>query len=161
MRSLRLWPILLGTLALAGLPAPAGAQAVGSEFQVNTATLGIQKNNRGSVAGDASGDFVVVWWGGQGSWPIFGPRFVAGGERQGAEFLISSYTNSFQTTASVASDASGNFVVVSQSDPQDGDEYGIFGQRFDNEGQRLGNEFQVNTYTTESQEKARVASNAS
>ena len=38
MRALRSWLGLLGTLALAGLPAPAGAQPVGSEFQVNTYT---------------------------------------------------------------------------------------------------------------------------
>jgi hypothetical protein len=61
MQARRSWFGLLGTLALAALPAPAGAQAVGSEFQVNTYTYNAQRTLRtlpGSaehlVAADAS-----------------------------------------------------------------------------------------------------------
>jgi len=52
---------LVGTLALAILPAAVGAQAVGSEFQINTYTTLNQGTTRDSVAADASGNFVVVW----------------------------------------------------------------------------------------------------
>jgi hypothetical protein len=55
MRAPRLWFGLLGTLALAGLPAPAGAQAVGSEFQINTYTTGAQQTGHGGAFfGDGS-----------------------------------------------------------------------------------------------------------
>lgn len=59
MRALCSWLGVLGTLALAGLPAAAAAQPVGLEFQVNTYTTSDQFAAR--AAGDASGNFVVVW----------------------------------------------------------------------------------------------------
>src|SRR5262245_43802975 len=56
---------------------------------------------------------------------------------------------------------SGEFVVVWTSVGQDGSGYGVFGQRFDSAGNRLGTEFQVNTYTTEYQAYPTVAMNES
>jgi hypothetical protein len=44
------------------------------------------------------------------------------------------------------------------SDGQDGDWYGIFGQRYDSSGNAAGSEFQINTYTTSSQYDPSVAS---
>ena len=66
MRAFRSWLGFLGILSLAGLPGSARAQAVGSEFQVNTyttsnQTTGFFAGGRHLVAGDASGNFVVVW----------------------------------------------------------------------------------------------------
>ena len=49
MRARRLWFGLLGTLALATVPVPAGAQAVGEEFQVDTYTTSHQR--RGHLVG--------------------------------------------------------------------------------------------------------------
>jgi hypothetical protein len=45
----------------------------------------------------------------------------------------------------VAADASGNFVVVWSSYVRDGNYRGVFGQRYDSAGERLGAEFQVNS----------------
>ena len=49
----------------------------------------------------------------------------------------------------------GGFVVVfgSQNDTnsQDGSGWGVFGQRFDSSGTKVGTEFQVNSYTTGNQ----------
>jgi hypothetical protein len=60
----------------------------------------------------------------------------------------------------VASDASGDFVVVWESENQDGSERGVFGQRFDSSGAPLGPEFRVNTFTTHSQVLASVAADS-
>ena len=49
----------------------------------------------------------------------------------------------------MASDSSGNFVVVWMSDSQDGSSDGVFGQRYASSGTPLGPEFRVNTYTHE------------
>ena len=46
---------------------------------------------------------------------------------------------------------SGNFVVTWSSFLQDGSGYGIFGQRYDATGATVGDEFQVNTFTSSNQ----------
>ena len=48
----------------------------------------------------------------------------------GGEFQVNSYTTDRQYQPKVASDRSGNFVVVWTSVGQDANTWGIFGQRF-------------------------------
>jgi hypothetical protein len=60
----------------------------------------------------------------------------------------------------VAVDAQGNFVVVWQSAGQDGDGWGIFGQRYDAAGLPQASEFRVNAYTTTTQFGPAVAMSA-
>jgi len=158
---------LFAILALAGLPHRAGAQAVGSEFQVNTYTTDSQETRPYGghlVAADASGNFVVVWrsYRQDGSDSgIFGQRYDSAGETLGGEFRVNSFTSHTQTYPSIASDASGNFVIVWHSNMQDGSGYGIFGQRYDSGGVAQGNEFRVNSYIPNWQRHASVASDAS
>ena len=76
----------------------------------------------------------------------------------GAEFLVNTFTTDYQRNSSVASDSSGNFVVVWQSLSQDGFDYGVFGQRYASSGAAAGAEFRVNAYTSSYQLVARVAS---
>ena len=80
----------------------------------------------------------------------------------GVETLVNAATaNTQQTspeaTAAVAADANGNFVAVWASLNQDGDSWGIYGQRYNASGVAQGSEFQVNTATVGSQERASVA----
>jgi hypothetical protein len=119
----------------------------GSEFQVNVYTVGAQ--SRPAVASDAAGNFVVVWSssgqdGNLGG--VFGRRFAATGVPLGEEFPVNSYTTGNQSEPHVAVDASGDFMVVWVS--TDGNDFGIFGRRFDAAGAPVGAEFQVNSYTT-------------
>jgi hypothetical protein len=133
----------------------------GVEFQINSYTTSFQDSS--VAASDAKGNFVVVWrsYGQDGeSFGIFGQRFNASGVPQGIEFQVNSYATLGQYRPAVASDASGNFVVVWVSRPQDGSYYGVFGQRFSSFGARQGGEFQVNSYTTGRQATPSVASDA-
>ena len=66
----------------------------------------------------------------------------------GTEFLVNTYTLSDQINPAVATFNTGEFIVVWQSDEQDGSGYGIHGQRFSAEALSFGNEFLLNTYTT-------------
>src|SRR5690606_32641275 len=51
------------------------------------------------------------------------------------------------------------FVVAWHSKNQDGNAIGVFGRLYDNQGQAVGDEFQVNTYTTADQSVPAVAMN--
>jgi hypothetical protein len=55
----------------------------------------------------------------------------------------------------------GGFVVVWESDGQDGDAKGVFGRRYNASGAPVGIEFVVNTYTTGDQDDPAIAVDAS
>jgi hypothetical protein len=135
---------------------------LGPEFRVNTYTTSPQ--TYGSVAADASGNFVAVWTSfsqdGDGS-GIFGQRYSSSGAPLGPEFRVNTYTTNAQDYPSVAADATGDFVVVWVSLGEDGSYRGVFGQRFAGTGAPVGPEFRVNTYTTSGQSQATVAADAS
>jgi Ca2+-binding RTX toxin-like protein len=78
----------------------------------------------------------------------------------GQEFRVNSFTASAQSSASVAMDGDGDFVIVWQSREQDGSDYGIYAQRYDAAGAKRGDEFLVNTTTTFGQLYPSVAMSA-
>jgi hypothetical protein len=154
---------ILCFVALLFVPNGAWAQGepLGPEFQVNSYTTSHQRYV--SMASDSAGNFVVVWTSANqdGSYGgVFGQRYDSTGTPLDGEFRVNSYTTSYQRFPSVASDSAGNFVVVWQSYGQDGYHYGIFGQRYASTGAPLGEEFRVNTYTTNNQRLASVASDS-
>ncbi|MCB1449466.1 MAG: cadherin domain-containing protein, partial [Nitratireductor sp.] len=123
--------------------------ALGNEFLINSAVTSSQESP--SVTALADGGFVVTWASSTGDgdgWGIFGQRFDASGEKTGAEFLVNTYVTNTQFYSSVAALADGGFVVTWSSNGQDGDNWGIFGQRFDASGTAIGFEIPVNNYTT-------------
>jgi hypothetical protein len=123
-------------------------EATSGEFLVNTTTVYRQSNS--DVAMNAAGDFIVVWQGDQQDgygWGIFGQRYNAAGIKQGGEFRVNTTVKDDQTDPHVAIDNAGNFVVVWQSFNQDGSGYGIYAQRYNFAGTKLGTEFRVNDTT--------------
>jgi hypothetical protein len=151
-------------VALVSVPAAAWAQGnpLGPEFRVNTHTAGDQQTS--TVAYDPSGNFVVVWTSETqdgSSAGVFGQRYAVSGALLGPEFRVNTSTAGSQLHPSVDSDAAGNFVVVWQSDPQDGSGPGVFGQRYASSGVPVGPEFRVNTYTTDVQSYPSVAADTS
>jgi len=155
---MRRW--VLASMLVLVAPASWAQVALGPDFQVNTYTTGSQYNP--GIASDAAGNFVVVWTsaGQDGSGTgIFARKYSALGSPFGSsEFRVNSYTTYDQRSPSVASDASGDNVVVwAGSTPQNPS--GIFGRRFDANG-LPGPEFAVNTGTSESKSRPQVAMNA-
>jgi len=137
----------------------------GTEFQVNSYTVYYQYDP--AVAGDANGNFVVVWTTNPVtpfSNEVAAQRFSSAGVPVGTEFQVNSYTTGNQNvglalvSAGAAMDADGDFVVIwSSGGNQDSSGYGIFGQRYASDGSAVGSEFQVNTYTTGDERFAAVA----
>lgn len=153
----------------------ADGTSLGGEFRVNTYTAGEQ--TQPAVAVDAAGNFVITWQSQQdprakgektASYGIYAQRYDSLGVPQGNEFRVNTTTADHQLSSSVASDDAGNFVVTWASNKQDpagqGREYtnyGVYAQRYDAAGQKLGGEFRVNTYTPQDQNQPTVAMNGS
>jgi hypothetical protein len=132
--------------------------ALGGEFAVTASGTGDQ--GYGRVGSNANGDFVVTWTDGATpgeAFNIHARRFDSSGAPQGGNIIVNTFTPGNQALSSVALDSAGNFVVVWQSSLQDGADWGVFGQRFDNTGAKVGVEFQVNQFTTGAQRDQRVA----
>ena len=136
----------------------------GDQFQVNSYTTSSQ--GVPAVATDSNGNLVVVWVsvGSSGTdsdgTSIQGQLFDSSGATVGGEFQINSYTTSFQRFPAVATDSSGNFVVVWESLGSygtDSSSYSIQGQLYDAAGAAVGDEFQVNSFTTSHQRYPAVA----
>lgn len=137
---------------------------VGPEFQVNTYTTNIQEFPSAAMA--LTGEFVVVWESQESSGTdtssksVLGKLFDPEGVMVGDEFQVNTYTTLTQSSADVEYLANGDFVVVWQSVGSYGDPSGfsIVGQRFSSDGIPLGSEIQVNSYTTDQQTRASIAS---
>ena len=81
----------------------------------------------------------------------FGTQAAWGQTPTGPNFQVNTYTPGQQVAPSIGVEPDGDFVVVWASRFQDGDGYGVFGQRFDASGATRGGEFRVNVHTTGSQ----------
>jgi len=130
---------------------------LGPEFRVNTTTTATE--DLPAVAMDSVGNFVIAWRSYQ--YPaisdIFAQRYASTGAPLGTEFRVNTYVTNIQTFPTVAMN-NGAFVVVWNSYDQDGSSWGVFGQRYLASGAPAGAEFRINTYTTNGELGAAVAS---
>jgi flagellin-like hook-associated protein FlgL len=130
----------------------ASGNKVGAEFGINSTTFGAQLDVNLTTLDNGS---VVATWrdyaaDGDGS-GVFGQIFSSSGAKLGAEFQINSYVADFQTDADVIAITGGGFFVSWNSEGQDGDSYGIYGQFFNDSATKIGSEFRINSTTTGSQ----------
>jgi hypothetical protein len=104
--------------------------------------------------------FLVAWasFGSSGSdtegTSIQGQLYAADGSPIGGEFQVNDHTLGYQYGAGVAADGDGGFIVVwssSSAPAPDTDGFAVFGRRVSADDARLGDEFVVNSYTTEDQ----------
>jgi hypothetical protein len=115
---------------------------LGAEFQANTYTSGPQ--NQPEVGMDAAGNFVVVWRSRDqdgDAFGIFARRYDSGGNPQGAEFQVNTYTTGQQRAPDVAVDPNGDVVIAWR----DAEQKLILGQRYDSAGTAQGSNFAVTT----------------
>lgn len=127
-------------------------QTGNSEFKVNSYTSNNQSWSNITTLLD--GGFVAIWQSnGQdsSSWGVYGQRYAVNGEKLGNEFKINTYTSGDQSQASITSLAEGGFVVAWYSYAQDGSDFGVYAQRYNSNGEAVGKEFQLNTYTNSAQ----------
>ncbi|HEX2464293.1 MAG TPA: hypothetical protein VHR17_06665, partial [Thermoanaerobaculia bacterium] len=138
---------LLCTLAVLSLSLGALGQEIplGSEFQINTYTVGYQLIP--AVALGPDGAFIVAWLneGAASSFFIFARRFSSAGVPLASEFQVNSYTLNFLSVVAAAADADGDAIVVWSQHL--GGPYHLFARRFSSVGSPLTGELQVNSHT--------------
>jgi len=147
----------------------ANGNKVGSEFKVNDYSGSFQ--NYVSVSSITNGGFVATWETtslneGLYQSDIYAQVFDANSVKVGSEVKVNSYTHADQTKPQVAKLEGGGFVVVWESEGQDGsslDHYGqasstgVYGAIFDRMGNEVVAEFRLNTTTDSDQEEISVA----
>ncbi len=152
---------ILGLALAAALPAAAQAPVpVGAEFQINAFPAAEQRYPAVAMASD--GSFVLVWTSDESfetdtsERSVQGQRYASDGSPQAGQFQVNTYTMLSQYDPSVAMAGDGAFVVMWVSDGSfgtDNDGFSIQGQRYASNGSPQGSQFQVNTYTTDSDEE--------
>ena len=133
-----------------------------NEFLVNTTTG--NHHETPDVAMDTDGDFTVTWAADQqdaGSFGVFAQRLNTDGTsftKVGGEFQVNQFETNQQESPRIAMDANGAFVIAWQSFGQDAfGGYGIYARLYDNNGNTVRGEFQVNQETASYQFEPAVA----
>ena len=125
----------------------ASGVAQGSEWRVNTTTTDPQ--SQANVAMDDAGNFVITWSNDPNgaNAAVRAQRYNASGVAQGGEIAVNTTTTGAQGNPVIAMYSSG-FVIAWGDSGADGSSYGVYAQRFNSSGTKVGSEFRVNSTTT-------------
>jgi len=127
----------------------------GGSFYVQSAVRALDQRVP-NMAGLEDGGFVAVWADQAAErdgdfYTVRLQRFDAGGTKVGGEVRVNSYTYNHQTSPDVIGLKDGGYLVIWPSMGQDGDQYGIYGQRYRADGTAAGNEFRLSQTSVGSQ----------
>jgi hypothetical protein len=150
------WDIFAQQFELNGNAPP---MAVGSAFQVSSMSSAFCRQSP-AVATDAAGDFVIVWTSDEetgGLRGIFGRLYNSGGQPQGGPFQVNTTMTYDDQAPAVAMAADGRFLVVWQSNGQDGSSWGIYGRAYPAASGQPSGEISVNVTTAGAQHSPAVA----
>src|SRR5262245_47268268 len=133
--------------AIVGRRYDRAGRPLGGEFVANA--NGAAFHSKPAVATDAVGGFVVVWENFEAEpsdYVIHGQRYDANGGAVGDEFQVDSAATDRQYSPVVAVDPAGGFLVAWEGHnlARTVDSSGIFARRYDESGEPIGDEFQIN-----------------
>jgi len=132
----------------------AGGVAVGGEIQVNATTSGAQTNPVVAIAGD--GGFVVAWESPDTNRSgVLARRFGADGVAIGGEFQVNLVAWGDQKAPAIAMASDGRFVIAWQG--VDANRAGVYAQRYDANGVKVGGRLAVNTVRFGDQDNPAIA----
>ncbi|MGB0560902.1 MAG: S8 family serine peptidase [Spirulinaceae cyanobacterium] len=137
--------------------APEVVPDISEEFQVNTHTDNDQQNP--AITALDNGGFVITWESldqdGSSS-GVYARVYDSQSNSIGGEIDVNAFTSGYQGNPSISALSDGKFVVTWQSDGQDGDRNAVYAQIFDAQGNKIDQEFQVNTFTYSNQDRPSV-----
>jgi hypothetical protein len=117
-----------------------------------------------AVVADAGGNYVVVWTNDVGnpdpSRDIFVKVLDPNGVARTGDIRVNAFVAGRQSSPAVAPLPGGGFVVVWESNNQDGSGFAVVGRIFDSRGNALTGDFLVNTFAPGLQAAPRVSSDA-
>jgi hypothetical protein len=128
---------------------------IGEEFQINQTTAYSQAKPR--VKYMSNGKYVIIWESfrqdseSPAGYGLYGRIFNSDGSPLTDEFLINTYMIDYQWFGDLDVFDDDSFVVVWCSWEQDGDDGGIYFQRFDEGGNKIGYETRANKTTAQYQ----------
>ncbi|WP_152968675.1 dockerin type I domain-containing protein, partial [Pseudoalteromonas sp. R3] len=137
---------------LIGQQYDANGDVDGTEFFVSTVS-GFSESSP-SIYSLYNGEFVVVWTSldrDGDAVGVYARHFDSNVVAKGDDFVVNTHTQDDQTSPSGTALDNGGYLITWYSWQQDGSNYGIFAQAFNNDGSRNGEEFQVNTTTDDTQ----------
>lgn len=123
--------------------------------------VALQANAGGAAVGmSGDGRFTVAYRATIVDLGIYVRQFDATGNAQGLPQIVNTSTTNAQTNPSISMNDSGDVIIVwegngTQAGNIDAD--GVFGQKFDSSGNKIGSEFLVNQTTANVQDRASVA----
>lgn len=136
----------------------AGADPVGTEFQINTSTRGDQFDPQVAVL--ANGNLAVTWTDDNSDLSVsgvFAAIYAPDGTPVTEEFRVNDQRINSQFEPDIAALDTGGFVIAwTDNNSTDGSGQGVFAQQYDAGGNRLDSQFQVNTTTAGSQNQPAV-----
>jgi hypothetical protein len=135
----------------------ANGALVGGEFKINGYSATSASIAKLAATGLSDGGFVVTWAAeinivGQ---QLSGRRYDVNGVA-GAEFKANTFSSTTTSNPAVTYLISGGWIVTWSSYGQDGDGFGVYGQRYNSNGTVAGSEFLINTYVSGSQGDSQV-----
>jgi hypothetical protein len=110
-----------------------------------------------AVAVDSSGEFVVTWAVGPFPYDIVAQYFTADGIATTQAYMVNTSRENNQGHPRIAGNGRGQYLIVWDSQEQDGSYSGVFGQRCKQGGELVDTELQVNSLTEGRQWYADVA----
>ncbi|MGH1576215.1 hypothetical protein [Planktotalea sp.] len=135
----------------------ADGTAQGVETQVNTSTLGFQRD--AEIVSLANGGWVVTWGtttnAGHKYW-IFSQAYNADGTTLAGEVQVNTSADESRYSQKIAALSDGGWVITWTSRDQDGDSWGVYSQAYNADGTAQGVETLVNTTTAGEQDLSEI-----
>jgi len=131
-------------------------------FLTNSSTIHLTREadlmEESNIVMNTHGESVMVWQEkNETDYDVFALTVDRSGYPIRPPFRVNQYAVDDQKFPKVAMDQEGGFVVVWQSYGQDGSGSGIYGQRFEPDGQKTGSEFKIHDYLVKNQMNPDVA----
>ncbi len=120
--------------------------ASGSTFRVNDVEDSADVNRQPCIAVNSKGNVIISWVDRRENYKsdIYAQRYSSDGSAEGQNFKVNKYVeNAKQYRPHSAVDGQGNFLIVWQFD---NDSLGVYAQRYDQNGDPLGDNFQVTNF---------------